>query len=149
PASAATTKRQAPAKAKAPAVRGLCFRRPCAGLLLEAEAGELLLEAREPAAAVDQLLGAAGPGRVRLGVDVEVQRIALLAPGRAGGELGSVGHDDLDGVVIRVGVGLHGKSPARLRQLRFETFGKSRPYTSGGALKQDGRPRAEPGLRPI
>src|SRR5262249_61730550 len=86
PSSAASTELQDAVKAKAPAVRGLCFRRPCAGLLLEAEAGELLLEAREPAAAVDQLLGAAGPGRVRLGVDVEVQRIARLAPGRAGGE---------------------------------------------------------------
>src|SRR5262249_17453498 len=77
--------------------------------LLEAEPGELLLEARKPAAAVDQLLLAAGPGRVRLGVDVEAQRVARLAPGRAGGELGAIGHDDLDGVVLGMGVGLHGQ----------------------------------------
>ena len=35
---------------------------------------KLLLEARQPAAAVEQLLLAAGPGRVRLRVDVEAQR---------------------------------------------------------------------------
>src|SRR5437763_12634434 len=78
------------------------------GLLLEAETREPLLEARHSAAAVDQLLGAAGPGRMRLGVDVEVQRVAVLAPGGAGGELGAVGHDDLDGMIIGVCIGLHG-----------------------------------------
>ena len=46
-----------------------------AGLFLE-EAFELLLEARQPAAAVEKLLLAAGPGRMRLRVDVEMQRIA-------------------------------------------------------------------------
>src|SRR5262249_50445293 len=98
------------------------------GLLLEAQPRELLLEAREPSAAVEQLLGAAGPGRVRLRVDVKVERVPLLAPGGAGGELGSVGHHDLDGVVVGMGVDLHGKSPARW-QLRSETIGKLRPYT--------------------
>src|SRR5689334_14522279 len=95
-------------------MRGLRLFGAGRGLLLEAEAGELLLEAREPAAAVEQLLGAAGPGRVRLGIDVEVQRVALLAPGGAGGELGAVGHHDLDGVVIGVGAGLHGKKSCAL-----------------------------------
>src|SRR6185436_8347076 len=76
------------------------------GLLLP-EPAELLLEAREAAAAVEQMLLPAGPGRVRLRVDVEAQRVARLAPGGAGGELGPVGHDDLDGVIIRVNVGFH------------------------------------------
>src|SRR5882724_2413797 len=76
-------------------------------LLLLADAGELLLEARDAAAAVEQALLAAGPGRVRLRVDVEVERIARLAPGGAGGELGPVGHDDLDGMVIGVDIGFH------------------------------------------
>src|SRR5674476_1567369 len=49
------------------------------------EARELLLEARQPAAAIEQMLLAAGPGRVRFRVDVEMHDIALLAPGRAGG----------------------------------------------------------------
>src|SRR5215831_18122889 len=75
-----------------PASRGLA--RPAGALLLE-EARILLLEAREPAAAVDQLLLAAGPSRVRFRIDVEMQRIARLAPGRAGGEFGAVGHHDL------------------------------------------------------
>src|SRR6185437_12610942 len=52
-------------------------------VLLE-EAGKLLLEPGDAAAAVEDLLGAAGPGRVRLGVDIEVHRIAVLAPGGAG-----------------------------------------------------------------
>src|SRR5215510_3393256 len=79
--------------------------------LLEAEAGELLLEARDPPGAIHDLLLAAGPGRMRLRIDVEAQRVALLAPGGAGGELGSVGHDDLDGVVVGMGIGLHGVNP--------------------------------------
>src|SRR5712672_1229315 len=68
------------------------------------KAGELLLEARHAAAAIDQMLLAAGPGRVRLRVDVEMHDIAILAPGRAGGEFAAVGHDDLDGVVVRVDI---------------------------------------------
>src|SRR5262249_53154480 len=81
--------------------------------LLEAEPSELLLETRKPAAAVDQLLLTAGPGRVGLGVDVEAQRVTRLAAGRAGGELGTIGHDDLDGVVLGMGVGLHGQLSRR------------------------------------
>src|SRR5262245_17507254 len=47
------------------------------------ETRKLLLEARQPAAAVDELLLAAGPGGMRLRVDVELQIVARLAPGRA------------------------------------------------------------------
>jgi len=42
------------------------------------KARKLLLEPRDAAAAVEHLLGAAGPGRVRFGVDVEVQLVAFL-----------------------------------------------------------------------
>ena len=70
--------------------------RAAARLFLQ-EAREFLLESRQSAAAVDQMLLAAGPGRVRLRIDVEMQRIARLAPGRARGEFGAVGHDHLDG----------------------------------------------------
>src|SRR4051812_46138855 len=66
--------------------------------LLLPEPAELLLEAREAAAAVEQMLLAAGPRRMRFRVDIEAQRVAGLAPGGTGGELGSVSHDDLDGV---------------------------------------------------
>src|SRR3954470_16917581 len=77
-------------------------------LLLEGEPGELLLEAREATAWVEQLLRTAGPGRMRLRVDVEAEHVAFLAPGRARGELAAVGHDNLDGVVFGVDVLLHG-----------------------------------------
>ena len=46
--------------------------------------GELLVEAGQPAAAVHQLLLAAGPGRVGGGVDVERDLLARLAIGGAG-----------------------------------------------------------------
>src|SRR5450631_24846 len=72
------------------------------------EARELLLEARQAAAAVDQMLLAAGPGRVRLRIDVEMHDIALLAPGGAGGEFAAIGHHDLDGMVVRMDILLHG-----------------------------------------
>src|SRR5690606_27590572 len=65
---------------------------------------ELLLEARKSAAAVDELLVAARPGRVRVRVDVERQRVAFLPVGRVGRELGPVGHDDLDLMVVRMDV---------------------------------------------
>src|SRR5262245_44407822 len=75
---------------------------------LEAEAGELLLEAGAPPGAVHDLLLAACQGRVRLRVDVETQRVTLLAPSGAGGELGAVRHDHLDGVVVGMSIGFHG-----------------------------------------
>src|SRR4051794_4860929 len=72
--------------------------------------GKLLLESRDAAAAVENLLGAAGPGRVRLGVDVEVQLVAFLAPGGARLVFGSIGHHDRNGMIIRMNLVLHGSS---------------------------------------
>jgi len=51
------------------------------------EAGEFLLEADNAAAAIDELLLASGPGRVRFRVDIKVQDITFLAPRGARGEL--------------------------------------------------------------
>ena len=48
------------------------------------------------------MLAAPGPGGMRFRVDIEMHRIALLAPGGAGGELAAIGHLDLDGVIIGV-----------------------------------------------
>src|SRR6185312_5715295 len=79
-------------------------------LVLLEEAREFLLEARDPAAAVHDLLGAAGPRRVRLRVDVEVQLVTLLAPGRARLVFGAVGHHDRNRMIIRVNFGFHGIS---------------------------------------
>src|SRR5207248_1575320 len=87
-----------PPKTKTPLVfQGrFSFAAGTAGSILFEEARKLLLEARDAAAAIHQLGVAAGPGRVRLRVDVEVQRVACLAPGGAGLVLGSVGHHDLN-----------------------------------------------------
>src|SRR5262249_36656891 len=68
-------------------------------LVLDFEALEPLLELGELAAAVDQTMHA-GPGWVRLRIDVEPQGVARLAPGRARLEAGSVRHDHGDLVVI-------------------------------------------------
>src|SRR5580698_7060946 len=80
-----------------------------ASVLLE-EAREFLLEPRHAAAAIEHLLGAAGPGRMRLGVDIEVQLVARLAPGRARLVLGAIGHYDCNHMIFRVNLGFHGRS---------------------------------------
>src|SRR3954447_15927087 len=87
-------------------------------LFLEADPGELLLEARKPAATVEQLLLAASPGRMGLRIDIEAKRVAFLAPSGAGGEFAAVGHDDLDGMIVRVSLGFHGWSWRPQRRAR-------------------------------
>src|SRR5690242_21223503 len=76
-------------------------------LLAERKAAEALVEARDLAARIEQTLVAAGPRRVRGGIDVERQRVTFAAPGGARLEHGAVGHLHLDHVVIGVGVLLH------------------------------------------
>ena len=66
------------------------------------------MKLRNAAAAVKNGLVAAGPGRMRLGIDIEGQRIASLAIGRAGHEFGAVGHHHIDGVIVGVNAFLHG-----------------------------------------
>src|SRR4051812_3150053 len=70
--------RHEPRKRKPPRKRGFLIPRLTDGLFLP-EAAELLLEAREASATVHQVLLAAGPRRVRLRVDVEIERIARFA----------------------------------------------------------------------
>ncbi|CDX25229.1 hypothetical protein MPLB_640044 [Mesorhizobium sp. ORS 3324] len=115
------------------------FSNPAGVSGLEAETFETLLELRQAAAAVEQGLLAAGPGRVRGRVDVEVHRVAFLAPGRAGQVLGAIGHDDLDGVVVGMDIGLHclipglpalvtGQRPASMRPLlKLEAAANEKP----------------------
>ena len=71
------------------------------------EAGEFLLEAGHAAAAIEDLLLASGPGRMRFGVDVEVQDVTFLAPCGARGELAAVRHHDLDGVIAGMDILFH------------------------------------------
>src|ERR1700677_2889204 len=94
--------------------------RPASPLLLGggADAGEARVEPRQAAAAIQELLRTAGPGRMGVRIDVEVEGRALLAVGRAGVELRPVGHHDLDHVVIGMDVGLHGAVPAKQQESR-------------------------------
>src|SRR5215472_230629 len=107
-----------------------CRAKQVGALFLEPDTREFLLEPRKPPAAVDQLLLTAGPGRMRLRVDVEVQRVALLAPRAASGELGAVGHHHLDGVIVRMQVGFHGRSScaarATIRQWKWRLYSVAR-----------------------
>src|SRR5580704_2660981 len=103
------------------------------------EARELLIEARQAAAAVEQVLLAAGPGRVRFRVDIEMQRIARLAPGGPGGEFGAVGHDHFDGVVVGMEVGFHGvgTAPGLSALLNLAALYRGRPgETSGRCVRR-------------
>src|SRR5687767_1539421 len=77
-------------------------------LLAEREAAETLVEAGDLAAAIEHATAAAGPGRVRRRVNLESQRGAFLAPGRAGLVGRSVGQLDGDEVIVRVNPALHG-----------------------------------------
>ena len=78
------------------------------GLLLQEP--EFLVEAAYAAAAVNQLLATTGPGRVRRWIDILRQRVAFRAPGGAGLKGRALGHGDLDRVVVRMNIGLHGHS---------------------------------------
>src|SRR3546814_10761615 len=77
-------------------------------LALQRKAAEALVEAGDLTALIQQAAVTAGPCRVNLGIDVELHRVAFLAPGGAGFEHGAVGHLHLDGVIIGMNVGLHG-----------------------------------------
>src|SRR6185437_4425513 len=82
-----------------------------------AEAREALVEARELTAGIEETLLPAGPGRVRLGVDVEAQRVAFLAIGRARLVAAAVGHHDGDLVIIGVNLFLHGSLDSTVGRL--------------------------------
>src|SRR5215472_15609619 len=119
---------------KNPARAGVLTTERTQTLFLEPDPGKLLLEPREPPAAVHQLLLTASPGRMRLRVDVEVQGVAFLAPGAAGGEFGAVGHHHLDGVIVRVQVGIHG--PSSCARCARVVEKQSRLYSLGRQGKQ-------------
>jgi hypothetical protein len=85
------------------------------GLFLQAEALEALVEARKLAAAVDEALLAAGPGRVGFRIDLEAQRVAGLAVGRPRLLGRAVGHDDRDLVIVRMNAVFHRRAPRKVR----------------------------------
>src|SRR5436853_7873338 len=79
--------------------------------LLRAEILEAAIEAGELSAGIEQAVLAAGPGRVRFRVDIEAQRVAFLAVGRARLVARPIGHHDRDLVIIRVNAILHRTYP--------------------------------------
>src|SRR5579872_6573736 len=107
-------------------------------LAADAETAEAGVEARQSATAIDELLRAAGPGRMGVRVNVQMQRRAFLAPGRAGDELDAIGHDDLDRVVIRVDVGLHREVSGGTSK---EPSGGPAALSVGGPITRATRPR--------
>ena len=80
------------------------------------------VEARQSAAAIDELLRSAGPSGMRVGIDVQLQRRALFAIGRAGHELDAVGHDDLDHVVVGMNVRFHRHGPGETKSRPGDVF---------------------------
>src|SRR3546814_18350392 len=77
-------------------------------IALQRKAAEALVEASDLTALIQQAAVTAGPCRVNLGIDVELHRVAFLAPGGAGFEHGAVGHLTLEGVITGSIVGRHG-----------------------------------------
>ena len=86
--------------------------------LAKTQVAEAGVEARQAAAAIDQMLRASGPGRMGGGIDVEVQDVARFPIGGAGEKLGPVGHDHLDQMVLGVNIGFHRKVPICTHQFR-------------------------------
>src|SRR5437762_7595752 len=78
---------------------------------LRAEILEAAVEASELPTGVEQPLLAAGPGLVRFRVDLQAQRVAFLAVGRAGLVARAIGHHDCDLVIIRVNAVLDRPNP--------------------------------------
>src|SRR5260221_8096242 len=98
---------------------GLCVRLRAGGLGARAHAGaaEAILEALHAAAAIEALAHAS-PSRVGLGIDVEAQARAFLAPGRPRLERRAVRHHHVDLVVVWVNLLFHAilqRLAARLR----------------------------------
>src|SRR3978361_2296273 len=102
-------------------------------LSFDAEAGELLVELGDLAAGIHHALHA-GPGRVRLRIDVQAQRVAGLAHARPCLELGSVGQGDGGLVIFWVNARLHAAGSCGRRRSR--PAAQAAPYSETGAVLQ-------------
>src|SRR3546814_18110110 len=74
-------------------LKPLLFRGGANNLTLERKPTETLVELRDLTRSVEHTPMAAGPCRVRGGVDFERHRVALFAPGRARLIFGAIGQD--------------------------------------------------------
>lgn len=78
-----------------------------------------------------------------LGIDVEIHRVSLLAPGRTGQIFGSVGHNDLDRMIIGVNVLFHDGDPSGDKKSPQRLAGGGRFFVETkifGFLAQDADP---------
>jgi len=74
--------------------------------LAGADRSKLTVELGNLTAGVDHTLHA-GPGRVRFRVDIETQCLAGLAHAGHGFEFRTIGHDDVDLVIVRMNIRFH------------------------------------------
>src|SRR3546814_13433730 len=95
-------------------LKPLPFRGGVNSLTLERKPTETLVELRDLTRSVEHTPMAAGPCRVRGGVDFERHRVALFAPGRARLIFGAIGHLDGDHVIGGVNVFFHVLAPVPL-----------------------------------
>src|SRR6185295_10983278 len=109
---------------------------------------ELLLEAGEAAAAIDQVAIATGPSWVRLGVDVEGEGVTFFAIGGVSLKLGSVRHRHFDTMVVRMKIVLllhqppHGAAAAAMPAKRvLPCTGMGAPGQAAGRVREGGRKR--------
>ena len=71
------------------------------------EEAELLLKARNAAAAINDRALTTGPCGVRLWIDVQIHGVASVAIGRACHKLCAIRHHNGDGVIIGVDICFH------------------------------------------
>jgi hypothetical protein len=76
-------------------------------LLGEAQASKLVGEARQAPAAIQQLLCAAGPCWMRIWINIKIEGITLLAESGARNVMRTIGHYDLDEVVVGMRILFH------------------------------------------
>ena len=75
---------------------------------------EPFVELGHLAARINEPLVAAGPRRMGLRINIELQHIAWFTPGRAGLIFGPIGHYHGNVMVIRVGIFLHNNAPTKV-----------------------------------
>jgi hypothetical protein len=84
-------------------------------LVTDIETGEAFFELRELTAAVEQTMNTS-PSRMAFRIDVKLQNVARIAPGRFGGEAAAVRHLNGDFMVIGMDVFFHRLSLRNLKR---------------------------------
>src|SRR3546814_13725689 len=79
--------------------------------LFKGESAKTFVETGHLTTSIQQTLIAAGPGRMRGGINIQCHRVAFLAPGGASLERRAIGHLDRDEVIIGMRVLFHMSAP--------------------------------------